>query len=1058
MIITFNKAGTNQNVDNTAVVTSYSNTSKPVEAKRSDVSLGIADKVMDNEAYGSHGKTMEAVMQQAQLEDVAVQKNFMTVMSNSVSGEELKKMKEEGYSAGSTDIDTYVDIVDKIKVTLAQAGVVIAGYNDDLTQDKVASVTGSIGEAKALLESFSKHQITPTKENVHAAMNAIAQAMQLQELSDGMMQYMVNNQIEPTIENTYMAQFSATASTHQAQGYFSDGSGYYARKAQQYHWEQLSEQMTKICEEAGINSDNSEEWMAAMDNSRWLIEQGIPLTADNLEQISVLKSIDMPMTFEKLAELVASALENGKSPQEANLSGEENILEKAQKLVKEVCSITPEAVDKVVEEGKILNIKNLSAAQKNIIREQEEAGVKAEGGTLKATDDTLKAKRQLLEVQLMMTTQINRKLLKSGYQIETKDLQDLVNQLKNIENREQEIVFKGKSIEENVQKSNLFTETIDKVQAMASMPAAVIGHAIRTGEKFTINYVNSEGNLIKDKYQQAGESYEALMTSPRKDLGDSIQKAFQNIDDILKANDLDITEQNRRAVRILSYNQMEITKDNVISVKAADLAVQNVMKKMTPGATLQMIRDGINPLEKTIQEMDDYLTKENQGGEKQAEKYAEYLFKLEEKNDITQEERKAYIGIYRLFRQIEKSDGAVIGSLVAQQAELTMKNLLSAVRSGKARGMDRSVDDTLGTLQDVIQDENRISEQIMAGFSKSHQEQKGQTEEQRQQIDYYKSVCKSVFEELSPDKIADSGLLEETGLQRNLEEVAAEMTTFHEESSQAYFESVLEECKQMTQIDEYVIQTLIDYEQPVTMDNLLAANTIINKRGSLFHNLSDMAQEENGSFDTAQNYEDAVAHFAEHFTGKEEAKEAYEDLLQKAQRMIDSSIFQGKATGIDVKAASLLYKQLAYISHVAREENYEIPVNINGEATSVNLRIVHDTEEKGKISLTMQTEYYGQVGAEIEVTQDNIQGFIACQQKDRLTSSQELKTVLQEELSEEFEQKIQLQVITTNTLDIQKFSENKIVKEINQEEQENVSTSLLYRVSMKLLQSIGKVV
>ncbi len=42
-----------------------------------------------------------------------------------------------------------------------------------------------------------------------------------------------------------------------------------------------------------------------------------------------------------------------------------------------------------------------------------------------------------------------------------------------------------------------------------------------------------------------------MMTAPRKDMGDSIQKAFRNVDDILEDLGLETNDSNRRAVRIL---------------------------------------------------------------------------------------------------------------------------------------------------------------------------------------------------------------------------------------------------------------------------------------------------------------------------------------------------------------------------------------------------------------------------------------------------------------------------------------------------------------------------
>lgn len=83
------------------------------------------------------------------------------------------------------------------------------------------------------------------------------------------------------------------------------------------------------------------------------------------------------------------------------------------------------------------------------------------------------------------------------------------------------------------------------------------------------------------------------------------------------------------------------------------------------------------------------------------EKFSEFLWKLEKKNEISEEERDSYIGIYRLISQVEQSDGAVIGSLVNQGADITMKNLLTAVRVRGKSAMDYKVDDTFAGVDSV---------------------------------------------------------------------------------------------------------------------------------------------------------------------------------------------------------------------------------------------------------------------------------------------------------------------------------------------------------------------
>ena len=170
---------------------------------------------------------------------------------------------------------------------------------------------------------------------------------------------------------------------------------------------------------------------------------------------------------------------------------------------------------------------------------------------------------------------------------------------------------------------------------MERLPAAVLGRFAFGKRELTVNSLWKDGNHLRDHYIKAGETYEALKTAPRKDLGDSIQKAFRNVDDILNEMNLEITEQNRRAVRILGYNHMEITEENISKMKTADQEVQTLLERMQPGVTLQIIRKGMNPLDMSIEKLNDIAAEvQNEFGVPK-EKYSEFLWKVEKYNEIT---------------------------------------------------------------------------------------------------------------------------------------------------------------------------------------------------------------------------------------------------------------------------------------------------------------------------------------------------------------------------------------------------------------------------------------
>ena len=183
------------------------------------------------------------------------------------------------------------------------------------------------------------------------------------------------------------------------------------------------------------------------------------------------------------------------------------------------------------------------------------------------------------------------------------------------------------------------------------------------------------------------------MTTPRSDLGDSIRKAFSNVDDILSDMGYEVTEENQRAVRILGYNRMNITEENLEAVKATDRQICTVVERMTPAAVLKMIRDGVNPLEASFEDLNQYFDSLPEEYEENAESYSRFLYQLEQRGSISPEERKEYINVFRLLHQIEKSDGAVIGALINTGMEAEFKNLLTAVKSRRFKHMDVRMSD-----------------------------------------------------------------------------------------------------------------------------------------------------------------------------------------------------------------------------------------------------------------------------------------------------------------------------------------------------------------------------
>lgn len=1088
---------------------------------RSGYTLDIADKVMDNEAYGGHGMTAEDIMQQAANSNAQSKKDFMIVMSSCVSGEDLQKMQEEGFDPGSVDVETYVTIVDRIKVTLAKAGVEVAGYNDNLDVDTIEQIVGSRTDAGALVnelvgkisDALQKSDMPVTNENIAELVSAVMEASEIGELPEDAIKYLIVNGKTPTIENIYKAQYSSAENIRQSQGYYSEGQGsygkYYAKKADSINWKNLAGRIDSVVREAGLDTDARTKAQAA-ENARWLVESGIELNAENLSKVTELKNLSLPLNQDDITALCVTAMENGKAPVEADMRGERPVAELAHEIAEQVVLISDEAVHEVAESGKEMNIRNLSEAQKQIDGQRETVS-KAEDVQIDETDiddgdangtanaESLKevqARRQLEEIRLMMTEEANRHLLKAGISVDTTELSKLVDALKAAEDSIKAVLFRGESAEENAERASLYEETLTKTKELSGMPAAVLGKILSKFSQHTLLHIHEAGKALQDQMEnqfnqqgdgknpsqnqqgKASAAYETLMTEPRKDLGDRISKAFRNIDDILTDLGLETSEENRRAVRILGYNRMEIDEDSINAVKEADSQVTGVISRMTPATTLQMIREQKNPLEMTMEELEAYLDNKDSDPAQDAEKYSKFLQRLDRSGGINAQEREAYIGIYRMFRQIEKSDGAVIGSLVATGAQMNFRNMLSAVRTAADKNMDVRVDDGFGGLEDLITKGKAIDTQINAGYHRSS-DQNTHQESDRQNADtsaaaqekYYARLSGEINDELAKRtdfaQLDSSEITAETTIEVFADTVkAARMAENSEQMRQEKAENLenfRNDMHTVEQIDEQIIETLIDYGQNINIDNIQAASALIYERGSLFRqiingNAGNVADSDDTDETDGMDSETAESEilrqadsFVECLTDPGRAGVSYQEIISEANKAVEQMIYTGGSADakIDVKAAKALYKGLSLAGNLAREENYEIPMNIKGEITSVNLKIYHNASQTGKVAVTLDTENLGKVAAEFDVTKDRISGMIAYENRAQKTELARLEESVKQELGNVSGRKADISLVHTKSVYLNKFGQDRVA--VRSEDGAKVSTSELYQVSKAFL-------
>jgi enoyl-CoA hydratase/carnithine racemase len=143
--------------------------------------------------------------------------------------------------------------------------------------------------------------------------------------------------------------------------------------------------------------------------------------------------------------------------------------------------------------------------------------------------------------------------------------------------------------------------------------------------------VRNPARVFASMFDKMNETYEAVGTQIRGDLGDSLKKAVQeSADDIIRELGLEGTDEDKEAIK--AANNMDMTKENVEIVKSVNAMINNLIKNMKPETVLNMIKDGVNPMNASIEEVNEYLTEANDKASKDnEEKFSKFLYKLDRK-------------------------------------------------------------------------------------------------------------------------------------------------------------------------------------------------------------------------------------------------------------------------------------------------------------------------------------------------------------------------------------------------------------------------------------------
>lgn len=933
-----------------------------------------AQTVMDNfEEYRRDMQEKAKSEQQQEISDEEQAREDAKEIARSLSREEIKKLRMMGIDMGSASLSDLMDIVNTMR--------------DQAHKDELANI---LAQAKVDQGDVSNLIFTSTGTKIAGA------DVDLQVGNNDIL-YLLKNKMPLNQENLYKAHYSGQQS-RQTSGATEEQGQTQVIQAWNELPRTLQAQLQHIIEQAGIPVDNQ-----SMGGAAQMLENDIPVTTDSMR------------AYMEMQAQVGTSMDALPTGEQMNAQLEQDITDKADKLQQAVESLTETDIIETVRAGKPLTIAAILATREDAAGAGNAGHSNAETGkwadqnhpqsdlklSMGMTQQSLRevtALRQLEELRLSMTQQAAVRMLKQDINIDTRDLSQVVANLRSVEAQMTRELFARNGVAATEENITVYTELQRDMQAIGDASVVRLG-ALFDAEKLANAATDTEavqmqsntdrGNALRmisvrglatlvageeageqgtvvpsgelamagSGSQTAGGSsdtirrpanfaamereYDALGTAPRADMGDSIRKAFANVDAILQDMNLPADAEHVRAVRILGYNSIAITVENLQQVLQYDREVNDLITACQPGAVLSMIRDGINPLDLSVDELNRTLRDRNyQAGVKETEDFATFLRDVERRGEISPEERSGYIGIYRVLKKLERSGDREAGYLFANGSRLTVRNLITAMRSRKAAGMDVSVDDDFGLLTGMQTHGTKMDAQIEAAFL-----HEAELDAQEDDSENAKTI------ETAQDAVNPWQEIEE-------DDVLAETEQFLQEQN-------LEESALNTQAANMILHG-IDTPESMNIYNLLAQ--VMKNLHFEDHTTEDVVDTETGAMARSLAGEDIDLTFEpdsllEQLGRGDDLSLTYADLQQQLVEQMYTQAQLGGTQTVDFHNLKLVQAGFRILGSMAKRQQYRIPVATEMGTKLVNLTLQSGTDQSGAIDIQLPSARFGRLSA-----------------------------------------------------------------------------------------------
>lgn len=985
--MTYTVSGANFNKDVAAQGTSI-NYKENKAVKSEGVAGSFAGVVISGGVTAATDNTYEGLLKEA--DDVKSQimasasgaKLSLKALMMKLSGADAVKLDEDGFNLTDATPEDMVNIIEKIKIELAMHSDDYVNYGTAVSKDKIESVTGSAATAASVESRMQGADIAVNDESVAEVKSTLEKSKELKSLSENTKNYMVANGIEPSIAGIYQAQ-AATSSSISADGVTI---GRCVNAISDADFEALRPGIEKIIASSGLEvNDNT------LADARAFIDAQIPVTKENLEYKAQLDAIDIEKIQADPDEMLNKILDNMKLGGKAeNTLVTGSPIDDIRTALDTINRAEYSDVANVVSKGETFTIASLKLEMdaRSFRIEYSAASVSTGNSEVRNQASDVqqaadKAYDTLVTARVLMSANASVYLVKNNISILTTPIDEL----------------------------NLMLMEYEQADGMYE--EAQIAYTDVLEARKTLNeIVRNPARVFASMFDKMNETYEAVGTQIRGDLGDSLKKAVQgSADDIIRELGLEGTDEDKEAIKVLAANNMDMTKENVETVKSVNAMINNLIKNMKPETVLNMIKDGVNPMNASIEEVNEYLTEANDKASKDnEEKFSKFLYKLDRTKGITKEQRKQFIGIYQMMNIFTRDAGVAAGALIKQGAEVTMNNLMTAYNSRKHYDMDAVIDENTGMAE-------------VSGIA-----------------NYYSALFMANGGLVTPNtlkNVDNSSGIGEQSVEMFIEQLEDNYDAAAEEQ---YYEEYLKEQQAAVQAGADILRQIRNADTEINSGNIQAVKAFL--ESGQFPDIRGVKTTRDYARDSIEKigHKEKLSLMYEEM--KDETEEELQEVLSKAGDL---------NTQIDVNYEGFLDLRLkdrtiGYIKNLALRHDYRIPyITDSGSTGMLKLTLVQDDDNKGRISVNMLSSVLGKVSVEAKADRESLGMYIVSDTAVSDEGSQLLED-MEENLKEGFG-------FTNVTVNITKSSDVPYVT--YEAAADSVATDKLYEIAAQIVKLLA---